>query len=135
MGYITHVTGEFAIEPPLTWNEIKASPFEPVGRGMYGAVDIDLNLRVEETSVDTDEGTLVRRTAASLVMREIDEYRARDLVKQVQRCVDLFPGHTFTGRLDCEGQENTDLWRVVIRGGQAVKVEPRIIWPDEGDGQ
>ncbi|MFC8515532.1 DUF6205 family protein [Streptomyces sp. NPDC057257] len=135
MGYITHVRGEFVIEPPLTWNEIKASPFEPVGRGKYGIVELDLGLRVEEASVDTDEGTLVRRTGTALVMREIDEYRARGLVEQVQRCIDLFPGHTFTGRLECEGEENTDIWRVVIREGRAVKVEPRIVWPDEDGAQ
>lgn len=135
MGYTTHVTGEFAIEPPLTWNEIKDSPFEPVGRGQYCALDIDLVLRVEETSVDTDEGTLVRRSGTALVMRELDEYRAHNLTEQVQRCIDLFPGHTFTGRLDCEGEENTDLWRVVIRDGRAVRVEPRIVWPDEDGGQ
>jgi hypothetical protein len=131
MGYTTCVDGEFAIEPPLTWNEIKASPFEPVGRGKYGAVGIDLDLRVEEASVDTDEGTLVRRTGTALAMREIDEYRARNLVEQVQSCIDLFPGHAFTGRLDCEGEENTDMWRVVVRDGRAVKVTPRIVWPDE----
>lgn len=135
MGYTTHVRGEFTIEPPLTWNEIKDSPFEPVGRGQYCALDIDLALRVEETSVDTDEGTLVRRTGTALVMRQIDEYRARDLVEQVQRCLGLFPGHTFTGRLECEGEENTDLWRVIVRDGRAVRIEPRIVWPDEDGGQ
>jgi hypothetical protein len=135
MGYITHVRGEFAIEPPLTWTEIKASPFEPVGRGKYGAVDIDLDLRVEETSVDTDEGTLVRRTGTALVMRQIDEYRARDLVQQVQTCIDAFPGHAFTGRLECEGEENADMWRVIVRDGQAVRIEPRIVWPDEDGAQ
>lgn len=135
MGYITHVKGEFAIEPPLSWNEIKDSPFEPVRRGFYGTVDIDLDLRVEETSVDTDEGTLVRRTGTALAMRQIDEYRARNLVEQVQRCLDLFPGHAFTGRLDCEGEENTDMWRVVVRDGRAVRIEPRIVWPDEDGAQ
>ncbi|MFW3473609.1 DUF6205 family protein [Streptomyces microflavus] len=134
MGYRANVTGEFAIEPPLSWNEIKASPFEPVGRRQYAAIDIDLVLRVEETSVDTEEGTLVRRTGTALVMREIDEYRERNLVEQVQRCIDLFPGHRFTGRLDCEGEENTDMWRVVVRDERAIKVEPRIVWPDEEGG-
>ncbi|MDQ0943312.1 DUF6205 family protein [Streptomyces sp. V1I1] len=132
MGYSTHVTGEFAITPPLTWNEIKASPFEPIGRrGYYGAVDVDLMLRVDESSVDTEEGTLVRRTGTALVMREIDEYRARNLVEQVQSLISMFTGHTFTGRLECEGEENTDLWRVVVRDGRAVRIEPRIVWPDE----
>ncbi|MEU9333188.1 DUF6205 family protein [Streptomyces sp. NPDC048290] len=132
MGYITRVDGEFAITPPLTWNEIKSSPFTQPGReGLWGALKIDLGLRVDETSTDTDDGPLLRRSASALVMPHIDEYRDRGLVEQVQRCIDLFPGHTFTGRLDCEGEENTDLWRVVIRDGRAVRVEPRIVWPDE----
>lgn len=137
MGYTTRVTGEFAIEPPLTWKEIKESPFQPRATGptRYGAPDIDLVLRVEETTVDTDDGEMVRRTASALVMPYIDEYRARGLVEQVQRCIDLFPGHTFTGRLECEGQENTDLWRVIVRDGRAVRIEPRIVWPDEDGGQ
>lgn len=135
MSYTTHVTGQFAITPPLSWNEIKNSPFEPIGRRAYGTVDIDLTLRIDEETVDTDEGQLVRRTASALVMPHIDEYRARGLVEQVQRCLDLFPGHTFTGRLECEGEENTDLWRVVIGNGRAVRIEPRIVWPDEDGAQ
>ncbi|MYR60041.1 hypothetical protein GTY54_28690 [Streptomyces sp. SID625] len=131
MGYTTHVRGEFAIEPPLTWTEIKDSPFEAVSTHAYLAHDIDLSLRVAETSIDTDEGALLRRTGTALVMREIDEYRERNLVQQVQQCIDLFPGHTFSGRLECEGEENTDIWRVIVRDGRAVRVEPRIVWPDE----
>ncbi|MEV3857778.1 DUF6205 family protein [Streptomyces sp. NPDC050095] len=140
MGYTTRVTGEFAIEPPLTWREIKRSPFSfpsALGHSVreYRADDLDLALRINEKTIETDEGTIVRRTAPALVMREIDEYRARNLVEQVQRCLDLFPGHTFTGRLECEGEENTDLWRVAVRDGRAVRVEPRIVWPDEDGDQ
>lgn len=128
MGYTTHVTGEFAINPPLTWPEFKDSEFAP--DNIIDSYDPDLILRVEEELVDTDDGPLLRRTATALVMREIDEYRAYNLLDQVQAAVDSFPGHTFTGRLDCEGEENTDLWRVLIRDGRAVKVEPRIVWPE-----
>lgn len=131
MGYTTHVTGGFTITPPLTWPEIKDAAFSRGRDGLFFAPTIDLALRVDETSVDTDEGPLLRRTASMLVMPHIDEYRARNLVQQVQSCIDAFPGHTFTGRLECEGEENTDLWRVIIRDGRAVKVEPRIVWPDE----
>lgn len=132
MGYTTHVTGEFAIEPPLTWNEFKDSEFAP--HNITGWTT-SLTLRISEDSVDTDEGPLLKRTATALVMREIDEYRERGLVAEVQKAIDSFPGHTFTGRLDCEGEENTDLWRVVIRDGRAVRVEPRIVWPDEDGDQ
>lgn len=127
MGYNTHVTGEFAITPPLTWNEFKDSEFAP--HNINDNYDPDLILRVAEESVDTEEGPLLRRSATALAMREIDEYRAHTLLDQVQKAVDAFPGHTFTGRLECEGEESADLWRVVIRDGRAVKVEPQIVWP------
>lgn len=133
MSYTTHVTGEFTIEPPLTWNEIKDSPFSPFPPA--GDDRLELVLRVDEESVQTDEGPLCRRTASALVMVDIDEYRAHNLIDVVQRAIDAFPGHTFAGRLDCEGEEAGDLWRVVIRDGRAVKVTPRIVWPDEDGAQ
>jgi hypothetical protein len=129
MGYTTHVTGEFAIEPPLTWNEFKDSPFSPYAPA--GDDRLELVLRVNEEVVQTDDGPLMKRTAVALAMVDIDEYRAHGLMDVVQKAVDSFPGHTFTGRLECEGEENTDIWRVVVRDGRAVKVTPRIVWPDE----
>lgn len=128
MGYTTHVRGEFTITPPLTWNEFKDSPL-----ASDDWRDSDLALRIDETTVNTDDGPLLRRTASALAMREIDEYRERNLVEQVQQAVDAFPGHTFTGRLECEGGENLDMWRVYVRDGRAVRVEPTITWPDDGD--
>lgn len=129
MGYTTHVTGEFAIEPPLTWPEFKDSPFAP--DNVASSWDPSLILRVTEESIDTDQGPLLKRSATALVMRDIDEYRERGLVDEVQSAIDSFPGHTFTGRLECEGEENTDIWRVTIRDGRARRIEPRIVWPDE----
>lgn len=125
MGYTTRVTGEFQITPPLKWPEIKDTPY--ISDDWR---DSDLVLRVDDQLIDTDDGPLIRRTASVLAMRHIDEYRANGLLETVQKAIDAFPGHTFTGRLECEGEENTDIWRVVIRDGRAVKVEPRIVWPD-----
>jgi hypothetical protein len=132
MGYHTYVTGEFAITPPLAWQEYKDSQFAP--DNMKSSYEPSLILRVDEDTVDTDEGPLLRRTATALVMRQIDEYRERGLVDEVQAAVNAFPGHTFTGRLECEGEENADIWRVAVRDGRAIRVEPRIVWPDE-DGE
>lgn len=128
MGYNTYVTGELTITPPLTWNEFKDSPF--FAADDY-APERDLKLRIEESSVDTENGVLISRTAVALVMAWEDEYRAYNLMDHVQEAVDAFPGHTWSGRLECEGEENTDLWRVVIRDGRAFRIEPRIIWPDD----
>jgi len=130
LSYTTHVTGEFAIQPPLSWNEFKDSEFAP--HNITSRLTPDLVLRVAEDQVDTPDGPLLRRSATALVMREIDEYRADDLISQVQKAVAAFsPGHTFTGRLDCEGEDNADMWRVIVRQGRVTRVEPRIVWPDE----
>lgn len=126
MGYYTRVTGEFAIEPPLTWTEIRDNPVP---------TDRDVRLRIDEETVDTDEGPLTRKTSSALVPRWDDSFKAYHLIEHVQKVIDAFPGHTFTGRLDCEGEESGDLWRVVVRDGRAEKVEPRIVWPDEDGAQ
>lgn len=133
MGYVTYVTGAFTISPPLSWPEFKGSKFAP--DNIAHSWEPSLILRVAEESVDTDDGPLLRRTATALVMREIDEYRAYGLLEEVQEAFDSFPGHTFSGRLECEGEENTDMWRVVVRDGRtAVRVEPQIVWPDDEGG-
>jgi hypothetical protein len=123
MGYNTSVDGEIRIEPPLAWREFKDSPF--------AGHDKDVTFSVEEETVATDDGPLIRKTAVALVPTWEDSYKAYHLVEHVQEAIDAFPDRTFTGRLECEGEENTDIWRVVVRGRRAVKVTPRIVWPDE----
>jgi hypothetical protein len=127
MGYTTHVTGEFAITPPLTYKEFQHSRFAP--HQQTSRYNPSLVLRVTEKSLENDEGVFIKKTATDLVMRQIDEYREQGLVEEVQSAVDEFPGHTFTGYLDCEGDENTDIWRVYVKDGKAIRVEPEIVWP------
>ncbi|MFI8351243.1 DUF6205 family protein [Streptomyces sp. NPDC085596] len=129
MGYYTRVTGEINIEPPLTWQEFKDSPFLPGSANDSTAYDV--RLRADEETVDTDDGQLIRKTASTVLPRWDDSFKAYNLIEHVQAIIDAFPGHTFSGRLDCEGEETGDLWRVVIRDGRAVKVTPQIVWPDE----
>ncbi|WP_431781768.1 DUF6205 family protein [Streptomyces chumphonensis] len=127
MGYYTTVEGEITITPPLTWAELKDSPF---GRNPNPALR-DVTLVIAEEKVDTDEGPLLRRTGTALVPTYADGYKAYHLVEHVQEAIDAFPGHTFAGRLDCSGADAGDMWRVVVRDGRAVEVRPRIVWPDE----
>jgi hypothetical protein len=129
MGYYTRVDGEIRIEPPLTWAEIKDNPSIPDTPG--GRAEYDVRLRIDEETVDTNEGQLTRKTCSALVPSWDDSFKAYNLIEHVQAMIDAFPGHTFTGRLDCEGEESGDLWRVVVRDGRAVKVTPRIVWLDE----
>lgn len=128
MSYTTHVTGEFTITPPLAWTEFKDSKFAP--HYVTSRYDPELILRVSERSVDTEEGPLLHRVADALVMREIDEYCADGLLEQVQKAVNAFPGHEFSGYLECEGEDNTDIWRVYVKNRKAIKVEAQIVWPE-----
>lgn len=111
MGYYTFVHGEIKIQPPVTIAEMARMDF------LDDNSDIGLHTPVSGES--------------TLFCQEDDEFKAYTLIQQVQQVVDALPGRTFSGHLDCEGEEAADLWRVVVRDGKAVKVVPRIVWPDE----
>ncbi|MEV8418762.1 DUF6205 family protein [Streptomyces niveus] len=106
---------------------MRNSPFDPADL----SDSQNVMLAITEERVDTPEGELTRRTASALVPRWDESFKAYHLLEHVQMAINTFPSHTFTGRLECEGEDNTDLWRVVVRDGRAVKVQPRIVWPDE----
>jgi hypothetical protein len=127
VGNYTTVSGEIRIEPPLKWAEFKDSPFYAADKRR------DVRLLVDEETVDTDEGQMIRKTAVALEGSWEGGYKAYHLLDHVQEAIAAFPGHAFTGRLECEGEDATDVWRVVVRDGVAVKVEPRIVWPDEDE--
>lgn len=127
MGYVTRFDGEFIINPPLTWGEVRASRFGP---DQFERYRLDIKVRVGETVVDDDEGTRITRTGVALVPAYEEEMRGYDIVDHVQQFLDEHPGHALVGRLDCAGEETGDLWRLEVHDGRAVKVEPRIVWPD-----
>lgn len=128
MGYSTRYDGAISITPPLTWAEIKNSPYLPDkarGKGL------DVKLRVIEENVETDDGTLTRRSADAIVPVTEDSYKGYDIVETVQKVIDSHPGHEFTGRFDCEGEDAADVWRLVVKNGRAVKVKAQIVWPED----
>jgi hypothetical protein len=127
MGYVTRFNGEITITPPIPWGQIKDSPFLPDAAKTGGK---DIMFRIDQVERDTDDGTLIVRSAVALVSTWDDEARGYNIVEHVQQVVDAHPGHEFGGRLDCYGEETGDLWRLEVRGRRAVRVEPRIVWPD-----
>jgi hypothetical protein len=127
MGTYTRVDGEIRIEPPLTWSEFKDSPFNTDSDN----VNLCVRLDVAEEVVETDDGTLTRKTARAVIPIREDSYKAYRLTEEVQQVIDSFPQHVFTGRLECEGEQPGDLWRVVVRNRRAEEIRPKIVWPDE----
>jgi hypothetical protein len=128
MGYVTRFTGEIAITPPIPWGQIQDSPFLPDdAQDRYGR---DLMFRITEEAVDTAEGRLYRRSAVALMSTWEDDARGYDIVEHLQEAVNTYPDHQFTGRIDCAGEETGDLWRLEVHDRIAVRVNPRIVWPD-----
>lgn len=132
MGYVVSITGEIDIVPPIPWGKIKDSPFRPEEARKAGGKDV--KFRIEAYNRETDEGTLTVRSATALLSTWADDARGQYLVEHVQEAIDAFPGHEFIGRLDCAGERPGDLWRVEIHGRRAVRVTPRIVWPDGSEG-
>lgn len=131
MGYTTYARGEIRIDPPLTASEIKGSPFMPDVARQRGT-NRDVMFQIQMSEIETPEGTLFKRSAVAIVQSWEDEPRNYDIVAHVQELIDLHgTGRTFTGHFDMEGEEPGDIWRLYVRDGKAVRVDPVITWPGE----
>lgn len=128
MSYHTSCRGQISITPPLTWGQIRESDFLPHDLG--GAAQLDIALVVEQANEERDQGTLTVRLGVGVEQRYEDDARNYNIVRDLQQLIDAFPDHEFAGRFDCEGEETGDLWRLEVQGRKAVKVLPRIVWPD-----
>lgn len=129
MGYDINMSGEIRIDPPAPADEIVAAGYpEP---GIYG--DKDVAVKVEEVPVEGVPGAF--RRLATAIVPCMGTYTAYQAHEHIQELVDRWgEGHTFTGRLECCDPNTGDLWRLEIHEGRAVKVTPRIVWPDGTEG-
>jgi hypothetical protein len=104
MGYYTSFDGEFVINPPLMWAEVRSSRFGP---DQFEKHRLDVKVRVGEAVVDDDEGTRITRTGVALMPAYEDEMRGYNIVEHVQLFMDEHPGHELVGRLDCRGDDRS----------------------------
>lgn len=132
MGYITSFAGRISITPPIPWGQAKDSPFMPTSA--HGNTNRDVKFVVEERQVETEHGVSFLRQAVALVASWEDEMRGYDIVDHVQEAIGAYPDHEFTGRFDCAGESPGDVWRLEVHDRRAVRVEPRIVWPDGSEG-
>ncbi len=129
----TSIRGRITITPPLSWAQIKDSPYlRDNARSPRTWTSPDVLLEVTETTVPTDDGELTRRQALAIVPDDGDT-SARTMIYDVQDIIDAYPDHEFTGRFDCEGEQNADIWRVIVRDRKAVRVDARIVWPEDSE--
>ncbi len=125
MGYLSHITGGCTIEPPLDAGELRLLPGLDFGLVLVETV---------ETYRDTDEGTLIVRTGTRLGLITDDGVKAYEFEQDVARAVaavaDAGDGHAVNGTFRVEGEDQGDVWRLVVTGGRIARENARLIWPD-----
>lgn len=130
MGYYTRHEGEITITPPLPWRDIKDSPFVDANQA-----DKHCKLRLVEETVETDDGTLTRKQAVAVTCTWTGQTKAYRIEEHLQELIDLHgKDRTFSGYIEAEGEDAGDLWRLAVVGGRAVRIEPRIVWPEIPSG-
>lgn len=131
MGYLTRVTGRIDISPPVPWGTlVDAGATEWISARSY---DFPVNgacvkLVIHETTEETAEGVLHRRCAIGIAPGSEDGFKAYEIETDLQRVVDLFPGRTYRGELEGWGEDNEDMWRLVIHDKKVHRVDARIEW-------
>lgn len=128
MGYYTLFEGAISIEPPIDWKHIKDSPFIE-GERRYS--ERHLTLRVQEVEREIDGATYVRKYADAVVPCSDDSYKGYDIVEHFQELLDTYgKSHSFKGFISASGENTGDMWRLASVNGEAVKIEPQIVWPE-----
>lgn len=146
MGYNTYVSGEIQIMPPITYRELQAMGLQRMDAGyadpnLYYLLQdrnyADVAVRVELQTRDTDEGVLTAVAGVAIVPAWEDEYKAYTIEEDLRAIVNAMnkvsPGvtRTFHGRLDGEGEENTDMWRLKVVNGDVKIFHAKIVWDEE----
>lgn len=134
MGYASRYTGEIRIDPPLSWWSIRDSEYVP---GRNGRTASCVRFNIVETTEDTDDGVLLKRSAIGIMVcpEEHSHY-------EVERCVnEIVTGYeaNFSGFLEGIGEDG-ERWRIAVvdrgdlDGVHVERFEPVITWPIEAQG-
>lgn len=133
MADYTLAAGEIRIDPPLTWSEFKTSPYRPEA----ARSEPDVLFEVETTEVDGPDGVMLLHRAGAVRPYAPGKPFAyhTGLAKTLRKLLDEYGlRHTFTGFFECREITNgvqVGWYRLAVQGGDVVRIEPRITWPNE----
>jgi hypothetical protein len=93
--------------------------------------DIAFSIATESTERDTPDGVLTV-TTASRVLPAQETGRWRNAEEELGSiAATLYArGHVIRGVTNVEGEENSDMWRMCVRGGRVVRQDVILSWPD-----
>lgn len=134
MSYTGSVGGQFAIDPPLKWFEIRDSRFYLENKADVSSDDPGVILLVDEETKETDEGDSTLRTSY-LAIPWRESFDCRKLDKDVKALAKYLEGigRTLRGEMVVSGEWATDVWRVVSDEQGVRKEAAQFKWPDGTD--
>jgi hypothetical protein len=125
--YDSHFTGRIAINPPLTWAQIK----NHTANGLQ-----DLKLITTETVTDTPTGQTKVITGDAIVPLTSSAYSGYEIHAELQSLIDAYPRNEFTGTIEARPEDpHGDPWRYIIRGRRVVQQHPQTTWVDSKEQQ
>jgi hypothetical protein len=128
MGYLSQVTGEVTITPPIPLGRLADSPY-----AQRPYADTNVVYEIKETEEETDEGTLTRRLVIAIVSRWTDEFKAYHLLEHLTEAVRHVndAGSACTGEIMRVGENPGDVERhEVAFDGTITTEKARLVWPD-----
>jgi hypothetical protein len=129
MGLQIAVRGEFHIDPPLKWVEVKNSRFLHTDQGGTEITDVVLQVTAEE--FDDDEGVRTVITCNRVVPWTASPYDPRNLLENMEELRAECTGHTVTGQMILYDIERVGYVSRIVSDSEGVREERALlIWPD-----
>ncbi len=136
MGYYSSVYGRIMIDPPLTAPELReigvTGTASDYGRKFIPEGQNSLRVVVQDEYRDTDEGRLTIMRGVSLVVAYEEEFRAHTLEQDLGKLVDRWLDR-LSGVLVVSGEDQGDVWRLVVTAGEVVREDAFLTWPGGAD--
>lgn len=129
MGLRISVRGEFRIEPPLKWSEIKTSSFLHAEQGGSGITDLVLQVTSQE--YDTEEGLNTVITCDRAVPWTHSPYDPANLLENAEDLRAECAGHEVSGAMILYDTERVGYVTRIVMDANGVREErARLVWPD-----
>jgi hypothetical protein len=134
MGYYSTVTGNIEIKPCVPHKimvELIKKGFAEDETNKH-TLDRDVLVSYDINTEETDQGTLKSYCGWAISPLTDDRYKAYDVLKHVQEIVDFLgtEAYRYLGHLEINGEEQGDLWRIIVKDGKATEIKPSLLWPE-----
>lgn len=142
MTYDSHVSGEFEIDPPLLYSELRDSPFKFHSAPAVGAaatwrapgVVLDLTVEMREQLTEDGEDVTTTYAGVRLSPQPLNQRHPDDLVDHMQDVLNMFDScHEWKGQIEVEGDGGgwgPEVWRLTVKDGTAKKIPAVLMYPE-----